>query len=189
MKQDYLDLVLKMEDAQQLSKNCPEFLSEQSYYEEINPAELTKKIIIGQVKISQLIDKFQLAYWKFCGSEKLATFQALTAWLLSAHTGSSSITLAKFLIGYTPHPISWPLDGADFGRCVRLLKEVPHNQARFDELPLMGIEWGTLHYHWETLKHCYYERDPGTTHPEQPTPNTDRMISELLESIQGHGSQ
>lgn len=60
-------------------------------------------------------------------------------WALSNDTGTSSETLAAFMLGIErdgwDHP---PSDGADRGRCIRLLKLIPEWLPRLPELAAVG---------------------------------------------------
>lgn len=61
--------------------------------------------------------------------------QRALQWALGDDTGTSSTTLACYMLGLpAPRYSSAPSDAADRGRCIRLLKLIPEWLPRLDEL-------------------------------------------------------
>ncbi len=56
------------------------------------------------------------------------------AWLLGDDTGTSSMTLCAHMLGLVTRWQSAPLDAADRGRCIRLLRLIPEWLPRLDEM-------------------------------------------------------
>jgi hypothetical protein len=54
-------------------------------------------------------------------------------WATSHDTGSSSITLCRFMLGLS-HEGDYPFDASDRGRCIRLLNLIPEWWDRLDEM-------------------------------------------------------
>jgi len=69
--------------------------------------------------------------------------QRVLFWALSGDTGTSSETLCAYFTGNPQRRFSGaPSDGADRGRCIRLLELVPEWIPRLDELKQLDI--GTI---------------------------------------------
>lgn len=58
----------------------------------------------------------------------------LLKWAISDDTGSSSISLLKFMLGFKDNRNASPMDSGDRGRCIRLLNLMPEWWDRLDEL-------------------------------------------------------
>ena len=93
---------------------------------------------------------------------------ALRNWLISGHTGVSSLTIAHVL-SRTASPrygAHVPLDPSDFGRCLGLLTAVPEFAGRLKEVAAKYPEWAPLVREWDNLKELYYEELPYGTAPK-----------------------
>lgn len=72
-------------------------------------------------------------------------------WVVSRDTGLSSLCLWAVMMGVTPGDNSHPRDGADLGRCVRLLKAVPEWKWRLHEMAPLSPYWAALVPEWDRL--------------------------------------
>jgi len=81
------------------------------------------------------------------------------SWICSWDTGISSQTIWEVLRGQTVRHRShnWPCDPSDFGRCVRLLAEIPEWRERLPEVAARfpGTPWVTLIERWDDVMELY----------------------------------
>lgn len=76
----------------------------------------------------------------------------ITEWLATNDTGASSESLAYALLGHTPrYGCHEPADGADLGRCLRLIHRIPETRAAVDLLAARHASWARLAPHWDEL--------------------------------------
>lgn len=77
-------------------------------------------------------------------------------WMASGQTGTSSMCLAKIMLGELIVNVDVPWDSGDFGRCHRLLKAIPEWRAR---IPLIidsaPKAWRGLLAAWDDLEILY----------------------------------
>lgn len=84
-----------------------------------------------------------------------STEKRLIKWLLSDDTGSSSRTIVSVMTRTKYKDPSPPYDQYDFGRCHRLLLEIPEWK---EKLPLLGKKypiWKPLVDDWSRLENLY----------------------------------
>jgi len=83
---------------------------------------------------------------------------AIVKWLGGNDTGSSSKTIALTALGEMPQGAShkYPSDGADFGRCYRLIQAAPEAKAGLDRLATDGGPyWAALAARWDEIEAAY----------------------------------
>jgi hypothetical protein len=85
----------------------------------------------------------------------------LQAWLQCDDRGLSSQFLAAVLHGFV-REFAYPHDGADFGRCVRMLRAAPAGKKNWDRIKNLAQPWPTLAAHWEELERLFEEEANGT---------------------------
>lgn len=83
-----------------------------------------------------------------------------TAWRRGPDTGISSLTIYIVMMGLPNSELGrWrpdvPLDGADFGRCYRLLEQFPHWRPRLAEVTERFPAWTGLVGAWDELCALY----------------------------------
>jgi hypothetical protein len=71
-------------------------------------------------------------------------------WLTSGDTGASSKALWSVMMG-VPSDKSHPHDGADLGRCIRLLDRIPEWKPRLKEMAAVSPYWAVLVENWDGL--------------------------------------
>jgi hypothetical protein len=79
----------------------------------------------------------------------------LLEWTLSDDTGISSRAIARAAAGLPACPYwvaSPPADGADFGRCFRLLQAVPEARQALPALVAESPDWGPFVDRWHDLE-------------------------------------
>ena len=79
-------------------------------------------------------------------------------WVFGEDTGLSSRTIAGVMLNVPTehiHRPSFPLDGDDLGRCLRLLDKMPEWKARLDEVAVCFPAWQPLVNHWRELAALY----------------------------------
>lgn len=77
-------------------------------------------------------------------------------WLMGNDTGASSEAIVARMEGWIAARQNYPLDPADFGRCVRLLSLVPAYRARLAEMRDVSPKWAVLVDHWPELERLYF---------------------------------
>lgn len=104
----------------------------------------------------------------------------LGAWLMSDDTGISSEYMAGVLSGIFSRKYGYPRDGADFGRCVRLLDACPDLRVNLKRMVSgTGMHWDVLVDHWDELESLYREH-----YPDGDGERLDRSMMELYEPIE-----
>jgi hypothetical protein len=82
-------------------------------------------------------------------------------WTSQGETGASSLTMFAVMTGNKPrYGYSYPLDGSDLGRCLKLLALIPEWRARLDEMRSAGPVWSALVDHWDELATLHAEDSP-----------------------------
>lgn len=85
--------------------------------------------------------------------------QRVLNWLNGRDTGMSSMAIVSWMerdSDVAPTPLSHPHDGADLGRCIRLLDIEPSYRARIGEMALCSPVWARLVARWDELEASYY---------------------------------
>lgn len=73
-------------------------------------------------------------------------------WFFSPDKGASSLTIFAHMLGMGPlHGSHCPHDAEDFGRCVRLLEQVPSWRDRLHEMAYVSPRWAALVSVWPEL--------------------------------------
>ena len=81
-------------------------------------------------------------------------------WIIGGDTGVSSKTIWAVMMGVVPDnpapfTFSVPLDPSDFGRCFRLLEQIPEWRDRLNEVAETFPEWGPMVREWAKMTHLY----------------------------------
>lgn len=109
--------------------------------------------------------------------------QRVTEWLSGRDVGLSSKTIARQMLGHDNTEIGAPSDGADLGRCLRLLRLIPEWRERLDEMATVGHVWAALVPHWDELE-ALLRSEAGDDY-NGPAPKTYKRISELTTEARG----
>ena len=87
---------------------------------------------------------------------------AILKWLGGNDTGVSSKAIALTALGEMPSRPGHPHDGADFGRCHRLLQAAPEARAGLEKLGTDGGPyWGALVARWDEIAAAYVDEIEG----------------------------
>jgi len=90
-------------------------------------------------------------------AKKRSNAKEVVRWLLNGDVGSSSETIVA---AYYDMPIrrgiSYPHDGGDLGRCIKLLNQIPMLERGLPRLAELDPHWKALYVNWESLKAAYY---------------------------------
>jgi len=78
-------------------------------------------------------------------------YRTLAIWALGRSTGTSSICIARHMIGLDTNG-SYPSDGGDFGRCETLMETVPGIRERLSEMATVNRYWAALVPRWDEIK-------------------------------------
>jgi hypothetical protein len=101
-------------------------------------------------------------------------------WVVSRDTGLSSMCLWATMMGVKPGDNSHPRDGADLGRCVRLLSVVPEWKGRLPEMGSLSEYWAALIPHWDHLADILAKELAGTGGKG----STYKAMREILDPIE-----
>ncbi|MBS0918113.1 hypothetical protein [Providencia rettgeri] len=86
---------------------------------------------------------------------KASEGMGLAAWLASDDVGASSRYMASVLSGQFSATNRYPLDGADLGRCIRLLVAVPELASQLHEMKACSPQWSAVIDNWDKWKGLY----------------------------------
>lgn len=86
---------------------------------------------------------------------KASDGMGLTAWLASDDVGASSKYMASVLSGQFCAPHHYPWDGADLGRCIRLLEAVPELETELHKMKACSPQWSAVIDNWDKWKVLY----------------------------------
>lgn len=84
--------------------------------------------------------------------------QAVAEWFVSQDTGISSETMASIALGAKKGRFDAPHDSNDFGRCYRLVKQVPAIRLAFTTIGEIVPTFSGILGEWDALIRIY-ERD------------------------------
>lgn len=82
---------------------------------------------------------------------QLGLSAAAREWLATGRQGTSSLTIFSRMTGKKIDREDHPHDSGDFGRCRRLLDEVPEFQSRLPEMAAASPVWAQLVECWDEL--------------------------------------
>ena len=101
-------------------------------------------------------------------------------WLVDGEPGLSSECIAFTCLGINGR-IDHPLDGGDFGRCVRLLRDVPELRRRLGRVRKLSPQWARLIDSWAELEKLYDldVADWPVSHPGTIYPRTGAMMRRM----------
>lgn len=86
--------------------------------------------------------------------------RALT-WAIGRDTGASSKAILAVMTGNNPDSrYSYPSDGSDLGRCLRLLDLIPEWKPRMHEMRAICPQWAALVDHWDELAAMHAANHP-----------------------------
>lgn len=91
------------------------------------------------------------------------TIERAATWIVGRDTGSSSKALWAVMMGVKGDG-SYPSDGGDLGRCLRLLEAVPEWKARLPEMSAVSPYWEALVKHWDELAALHAKDDQRGRH-------------------------
>jgi len=84
------------------------------------------------------------------------------AWMIatpSMHAGKSAQSIMCHLLGIELPDYPHPLDGADVGRCLRMLESFPEFAGRIGEMKSATDVWSCLAERWGELAQAYNAND------------------------------
>lgn len=85
---------------------------------------------------------------------KLGT--AIGRWMVDGETGLSSECMAAVALGAKrPKRVHWPLDPADFNRCLKLVKAAPGVRKSFPDIAALCKQWRSCIDHWDELERMF----------------------------------
>ena len=100
-------------------------------------------------------------------------------WLLGQDTGASSHCLCATMLDLPARDNSWPRDGGDLGRCLRLLDLIPEWKPRLAEMRPHCAQWSSLIDIWPRLEALFREEMGGGLsgpYAYKPSPRTYELI-------------
>ncbi|GGZ22014.1 hypothetical protein [Asticcacaulis endophyticus] len=120
------------------------------------------------------------------------THKRAIKWLLSDDVGTSSKALLSAGLGLDQTYYSYPSDGGDFGRCVRLLINVPEVKSGFSILAEKSPYWKALIERWDDIEVAYIKaletRDGAELYKLmrsilKPIEDADRNVTRIGEGV------
>ena len=87
-------------------------------------------------------------------SDEMTNAEMYAAWIKMHDDGLSSQCIAAVMCGLPPTG-DYPHDGADFGRCERLLILYPQWRARFGEMAAVNAYWAALVPRWGEIAEAW----------------------------------
>jgi hypothetical protein len=107
------------------------------------------------------------------------------AWIVGDDTGASSKTVWAVMMGQqTDRWKSYPSDGGDLGRCLRLLALVPEWKTRMGELAAISPYWAALVEHWPRLEAVMIEETGPDFNRHKVSPRTYDLMKKILSPIE-----
>lgn len=85
-----------------------------------------------------------------------ATREKITKWLLTGKVGLSSKAMASVWLN-VPAYNDYPLDPADFNRCLLLLKAVPEMRSQLWQMAHLSEEWKRLVKSWDEIEKSFLQ--------------------------------
>lgn len=76
-------------------------------------------------------------------------------WIVGHDTGASSKTIWAVMMGVGNRDASHPHDPSDFGRCHRLLIQLPEWRERLEEMVSVSAYWKALVARWDEIEALY----------------------------------
>lgn len=84
----------------------------------------------------------------------------LKNWLACDETGLSSRCMAYHICqAWTEDKLAYPLDAADFGRCLGFLRAVPDARKRLHLMGNVSPRWNSIISHWGTLEDLHTRKE------------------------------
>lgn len=108
----------------------------------------------------------------------------LNDWYAAGDTGSSSKTMAAHLTGRTASGTNYPSDGADLGRCLRLILAIPELRERIPQMAALGKYWSALVANWDDLEKLMIEETGPEFDKHKPAPRTYKLMQSILRPIE-----
>lgn len=91
------------------------------------------------------------------------------AWMAGRDTGSSSKAIWAVMMGEKPGRFAYPSDGADLGRCIRLLDMIPEWRDRLGEMAAVSAYWAALVPEWPRLEALHAQDDSAAVYEAMKT--------------------
>lgn len=114
-------------------------------------------------------------------SERLGLSPDAREWLATGRQGTSSMTIFSRMTGKPVDREDHPHDAGDFGRCRRLLEDVPEFRARLHEMASVSPEWAQLVECWDELCALMDAEAPKWRRGEGSTPETYSRIKAIIQ--------
>ena len=86
------------------------------------------------------------------------TYKNLLEWSVGGDTGNSSKAMVRIAIGInTSDNPSYPLDPADFNRCLKLVRAVPEIRNSFGDIAKTSKEWARIIKNWDLVEKTFID--------------------------------
>ena len=94
----------------------------------------------------------------------------LTGWLIGKDTGVSSETMVAIYMGHTESKshfrFNTPWDAWDFGRCVRVVEQIPEIKEAFGKIGKLVPNFKNILENWDELLEVYQQELPNDKFPK-----------------------
>lgn len=112
------------------------------------------------------------------------TEKKLLDWYAAGDTGASSEAMAAHLSGRKAARWSYPRDGGDLGRCLRLLKAVPELRNCLQDMIALDQYWAALIPRWVDLERLMTEECGEDFRRDKASPKTYKLLCSILDPVE-----
>ena len=104
----------------------------------------------------------------------------ILTWFANGRTGASSEAMAGCIAGIEGGRKSFPLDPADFNRCLLFLAAVPEARDHLDEVATISPVWGRLVARWDEIEKTFLDEAGLDWCKSFSAPETYRLMQEII---------
>lgn len=105
---------------------------------------------------------------------------AVIRWMVNGNVGLSSKTMAFCALGVRQERTDYPLDPADFNRCLLLVSRIPEIRNAFPKITKLSPEWHAVIGHWDELESLFISEAGLGWSQESSAPKTYERMDEIL---------
>lgn len=114
--------------------------------------------------------------------------QKTIEWLANGEIGRSSATMAFWIaFDIKCRDQGYPLDPADFDRCLRLLEAVPEMRPHLHRMSQVSKPWAVLAARWDEIEACHLEEVGLGWSKAHSAPMTYKLMDSILRPLERLG--
>lgn len=103
-------------------------------------------------------------------------------WFFTGHVGASSRVMASTVSGATATDGSYPLDPADFNRCLMFLDAVPEAREHLYKLKAVNDNWRKLIERWHEVEISFLKEVGFNWKKAKSAPKTYELMKDIFAS-------